>query len=80
MKVELYAYRDRKSGEYSMPFAQHNKETAKRYFCYLCKNSDNQEYAQDLELYKIGDYETERGIIFGHEPEYVSSYNGSEVI
>lgn len=59
MKVELYCYRDRKAGVYSMPFAQHNEATAKRYFDYLCQHSDNQEYAADLELYKVGTFDTD---------------------
>lgn len=55
----LYSMYDRKAKQFSMPVAQNNDETAKRWFAYVVSNSDM--VAKDLELFLIGQFDGEFG-------------------
>lgn len=57
----LYSVYDRKAKQFSMPVAQNNDETAKRWFEYIVSNSDM--VAKDLELYLIGKFDSVSGSI-----------------
>lgn len=57
----LYSVYDRKAKQYSMPVAQNNDETAKRWFEYIVSNSDM--VAKDLELVLIGKFDSQYGHI-----------------
>lgn len=57
----LYSVYDRKAKQYSMPVAQNNDETAKRWFEYVVSNSDM--VAKDLELFLIGKFDSVSGSI-----------------
>ena len=57
----MYAILDKKAGEFTMPIAQHNDDTAKRYFRYIIQNNKSIP-ASDCELFCIGTYDSERGV------------------
>lgn len=75
--VKLYCMFDRKAHMYSVPYAMVNQEVAVRDFLFKCKKADDQDYAQDLELYYVGDYSTEQGLLLTlDKPEFVIGYGG----
>ena len=61
MNYPMYAIFDKKAGEYTMPIAQHNDDTAKRYFLYITQ-SNTSIPASDCELYRIGTYDSLHGV------------------
>jgi hypothetical protein len=68
----LYAYRDRKAGNYTTPFASQNDETAKRDFLIMSKKPENVYIAPDIELYGLGSVDTDTGELLGYEkPKYI---------
>lgn len=72
MIFNLYAYRDRKAGNYTTPFASQNDETAKRDFLIMSKKPENRYIAPDIELYALGYINTDTGELTGYEkPEFI---------
>lgn len=61
MIYPMYAILDKKAGEYTMPIAQHNDDTAKRYFRYIVGNNSTVP-ASDCELYRVGEYDSSHGV------------------
>ena len=61
MIYPMYAILDKKAGEYTTPLAQHNDDTAKRYFRFITQNN-NSIPASDCELYRIGNYDSVHGV------------------
>lgn len=72
MKSKLYTMRDRKSGIYGTPFASYNHATAQRDFKSFCSMSQNQYLSGDMELYYIGEFESDTGEIYADvKPEFI---------
>lgn len=68
----LYCVRDRKSGLYATPFTAINHECAKRDFrLYGKSNANNMAIFPDLELFYIGDYDANTGLLSGVVPEFL---------
>lgn len=67
MIYPMYAILDKKAGEYTMPIAQHNDDTAKRYFRYITQNNSSIP-ASDCELYRIGTYDSVHGVFTSESP------------
>ena len=61
MITKLYTIRDRKSGIYGTPFGSFNHDTAIRDFHSFCKQVQNEYLAEDLELYYVGEFESNTG-------------------
>lgn len=61
MKNRLYSIRDRKSGNYGVPFASFNDDTAERDFNAFCRMPQNTYLADDVELYYIGTFDSATG-------------------
>lgn len=61
MIYPMYSILDKKAGEFTTPFAQHNNDTAKRYFRYITGNN-NSVPASDCELYCVGKYDSVHGV------------------
>lgn len=71
MTTKLYVMRDRRSGIYGTPFVSHNDKTAERDFDSFCKLKQNQYLSPDMELYSLGDYDTETGEIKSTVPMFM---------
>lgn len=74
MLVPLYAIRDRKSG-FLAPTHDVNDETAKRNFAFAVQTRDKMflAFPDDYDLYKVGAYETDSGIISPCDPVFICS-------
>lgn len=78
MKYPIYSYRDLKVG-FGAPATDMNDQSAIRGFSYAINNPGIMNFSpKDYDLYKIGEFDTEKGIITGFEvPQLVVS--GSSV-
>lgn len=78
MDNRLYSIYDRKSGNYGVPFASFNDDTAKRDFNGFCKQPQNVYLADDLELYYVGTFSSRTGEVkdIPAKPEFLLSYGG----
>lgn len=65
MTYKAYTIRDRKANIYSLPFFSFNDETAQRDFRIKLKDPANINFADDMELYYIGDIDIKTGEITG---------------
>lgn len=74
MKVRLYSIRDKKSG-FLPPTSDVNDETATRNFHFACQTRDKMfmAYPDDYDLFYVGEYDTESGIINPCNPMFVAS-------
>ena len=80
MKKNLYAIRDNVSGVFNNPYEMVNDNVAVRTFREICKNNEDIKYhAEDLELYKICEYETDTGIITQSIPELLEKGVKNEI-
>lgn len=77
MFVKVFTMRDRKSGMYGNPFVSHNDQTAKRDFYAFCKLPQNAYLSGDMELYSLGEFDSDSGEIKAYKPEFIC---GGEVI
>lgn len=64
MKYPIYSYRDVKVG-FGMPFTDMNDQTAMRGFSFAVNGKvDLMGFAsQDYDLYRVGEFDTEKGVI-----------------
>ncbi|UPW36501.1 nonstructural protein [Peromfec virus RodF8_36] len=77
MKLNIYAIKDTIVGSFMNPFYLQNDEQAKRSFK-LATNDEKSDYSKikkDLQLFKIGTFDDESGII---ENEITFLINGEE--
>lgn len=80
MITKLYTIRDRKSNIYGTPFGSFNHDTAIRDFHGFCKQVSNAYLADDLELYFLGEFNSDSGeIIRTDKPEFLVQFaNGGD--
>lgn len=78
MKYPIYSYRDIKVG-FGMPMVDQNDASALRGFAFAVNGRDGimNFSPADFELYKIGEFDTEKGTIEPATPEFMVS--GSSV-
>lgn len=76
MIMEMYSIKDTVTGLYSQPFFAQNQAAAIRQFDYLMQNA--QMVAKDCQLYFVGDFDSERGIILPDCP--TSFVKNAEVV
>lgn len=78
MKIPVYSYRDAKSG-FGTPVCDQNDVTATRGFAFAINNRDGiMGFAPShFDLYKIGEFDTEKGTLKSMTPTLVVS--GSSV-
>lgn len=69
MKLCLYSMRDLKGG-FTPPNADVNDATALRNFAFAVNNSDSvmNFQPQDFQLFKVGEFDSEIGIVFSIDP------------
>lgn len=73
MKVLLFSVYDKVTGAYGEVFACPNVGTAVRRFNYVLKNANM--VAEDCDLYKLGTYDLNTGVIKGlDKPEYICHF------
>lgn len=72
----LYSIYDRVAGQYSCPLMMDNDNIAKRQFPLICENEPRfKMFPEDLELYKVGAFDGNSGIITPCErPEFLCKY------
>lgn len=69
----LYTMYDRKSGIYGSPFVSHNDKTATRDFDSFCALPQNKYLSADMELYKLGTFNSSTGEIEHFKPEFIKA-------
>lgn len=74
-KVKAYAFHDKKLGAFMIPFFQANEAVAKRAAHYALNNEKSELYAirEDLELWQLGEFDDETGMIAGGEITLVAA-------
>lgn len=72
--MKVYTIFDRISGLYQFPFPAENDGCAIRYFREVCAKSY---FGQDLELYAVGTFEKESGIMQAQKPDFLIKYEVS---
>lgn len=76
MITNLYTIYDRKSGMYGTPFASPNDGCAKRDFHAFCSHTANEYIREDLELYKLGAFDSASGCLTDpQKPEFLTNYS-----
>ena len=65
--MKLYTVKDRISAEYAPPFLARTDLSAIRTFQHMLQG-DKITYAEDFELYRIGDFDVDTGIVQGCQP------------
>lgn len=72
MKYPIYSYRDNKSA-FGSPILEMNEYTAIRGFSYAINAKDGlmNAYPGDYDLYKVGEFDSEKGVIDGITPVLV---------
>lgn len=75
----LYSIYDRVSGSFSCPLCMPNDGVAKRQFPLICTSEPQfKMFPDDLELYKIGEYDTTSGVIVAYDkPEFLVRFGGN---
>ena len=73
MIYKLYSIRDIKANSYSEPFTAPNDEVAVRKYAYLMSKSEM--IADDTELYVVGEFDYERGLITDGKQEFLVNYS-----
>lgn len=80
MKVGIYSVRDSVAENFGSVTIDTNDMTAKRNFGFAINNTDQMTYsADDLELYKVGEFDMHTGIVTNISP-IVMICRGSELI
>jgi len=75
MKLKIYSLRDQKTDQYLNPMAM---QTAGQIIRMLQDEMQNNKenmigaHAEDFELFEIGEFDSETGVITGHTPKSVS--------
>lgn len=75
MKYPIFSYRDNKVG-FGQPITDMNDQSAIRGFSYAINNNQGlmNFSPKDFDLYKIGEFDSEKGIILGYKaPELIVS-------
>lgn len=80
MKYGVYSYRDNKNW-FGQPILEQNDESAIRGFSYAINHRDSvMNFApSDFDLYKIGSFDTEKGVLEPEQP-IVLVVSGSSVV
>lgn len=63
MNLKVYAVKDTKVGEFMSPWVSNNEQTALRALRVVVneKGTDFDRYAEDMQLYQLGDFDTKTG-------------------
>lgn len=84
MKLSIYATRNKKSGQYGKPSVEvmASEQIKESYTCsFLEAPEDQKKYLRELEVYKLGEYDSTTGEIVAATPEFImdlGSIDGKE--
>lgn len=74
MNVGLYSYFDRKAHCYGAPFTAVNNDVAVRQFAGLIQDAGGRLAILDTELYKVGEFNCDNGIVMPCQTEFICDY------
>lgn len=74
MIVGLYSYFDRKAHCYGAPFTAVNNDVAVRQFAGLIQDAGCRLAIFDTELYKVGEFNGDNGIVTPCQTEFICDY------
>ena len=74
MIVCLYSYFDRKAHCYGAPFTAVNNDVAVRQFAGLIQDAGGRLAIYDTELYKVGEFNGDNGIVSPCQTEFICDY------
>ena len=74
MIVGLYSYFDRKAHCYGAPFTAVNNDVAVRQFAGLIQDAGGRLAIYDTELYKVGEFNGDNGIVTPFQTEFICDY------
>lgn len=74
MSVGLYSYFDRKAHCYGAPFTAVNNDVAVRQFAGLIQDAGGRLAIFDTELYKVGEFNGDNGIVTPCQTEFICDY------
>ena len=74
MIVGLYSYFDRKAHCYGAPFTAVNNDVAVRQFAGLIQDAGGRLAIFDTELYKVGEFNGDNGIVTPSQIEFICDY------
>lgn len=74
MIVGLYSYFDRKAHCYGAPFTAVNNDVAVRQFAGLIQDAGARLAIFDTELYKVGEFDGENGVVVPCQVEFICDY------
>ena len=77
MTVGLYSYFDRKAHCYGAPFTAVNTDVAVRQFAGLIQDAGGRLAIFDTELYKLGEFDTDEGVITPCNIAFICDYYGA---
>lgn len=80
MKLGVYCIKDSKVG-WLTPTVDQNDACAARNFVHAMKNTQSLLYThpKDFDLYNIGDFDTESGVLSGFAPELVFEGSSADI-
>lgn len=75
MQKFIFSVRDIAADVYSNPFTSQNQLTATRDFAHACSdpNSSLSKNPEDFQLYQLGTFDDELGVLEGHQPKLVAN-------
>lgn len=74
--LNIYCLYDKKANQFGQPTYFPNKAVAFRYYDNMLDNPQNAYMRCDLDLYYLGDYNCDTGVITTYgKPEFISSMN-----
>ena len=74
MIVGLYSYFDRKAHCFGAPFTAVNNDVAVRQFAGLIQDAGGRLAIYDTELYKVGEFNGDNGIVTPCQTEFICDY------
>lgn len=80
MNVGLYSYFDRKAHCYGAPFTAVNNDVAVRQFAGLIQDAGGRLAIFDTELYKVGEFNGDNGIVTPCQTEFICDYYAASVL
>lgn len=74
MKMKIFSIKDSKANAFQQPFFERTEGTATRALAQTMKEKNNfSEYAEDYDLYQIGEFNDDTGKIEAMVPKHISS-------
>lgn len=80
MIVGLYSYFDRKAHCYGAPFTAVNNDVAVRQFAGLIQDAGGRLAIFDTELYKVGEFNGDNGIVTPCQTEFICDYYAASAL